>query len=405
VRRALLLIPAAVVALSCGDNGGSVGNPTPTPTVAPITCGTSTPVAGTPALTTVLVASGLDQPLDLQSNGVDCRLFVAEQAGRIRIIRDGAVVATPFLDMSSRTAPGGERGLLGLAFHPKYAQNGKFYVNYTDLNGDTHISEFRADPPTSDTVSLATERPVLFVAQPFANHNGGGLAFGPRDGFLYIGLGDGGSGGDPQGNGQKLSTFLGKMLRIDVDGAAPYAVPSSNPFIGNSGAKPEIWAYGLRNPFRFSFDHDTGDLLIGDVGQNAVEEIDLGLASRKGGENYGWNLMEGTSCYNRPAGCDTTGLTLPITQYTHGEGCSVIGGVVYRGRRMPGYQGTYFYSDYCVPFVRTLRVANGAAVEDTDRSGSLSKGLNRVTAFGSDASGEIYIVDQDGQIYQVAPGS
>jgi glucose/arabinose dehydrogenase len=401
VKRPVRATLAALVVTACNNSGMQLPKPTPTP--APINCGTGNAIAGTPTLTTQLVANGLDQPLDLQSNGVDCRLFVAEQPGRIRIVRDGAVVATPFLDISSLTRSEGERGLLGLAFHPKYGENGRFYVNYTDLSGDTHISEFRANPPTSDTVDVSTERLLLFVKQPFANHNGGGLAFGPRDGFLYIGLGDGGSGGDPQGNGQKLTTLLGKMLRIDVDSGSPYAVPASNPFVANTAAKPEIWAYGLRNPFRFSFDRETGDLLIGDVGQNAVEEIDLGLGSGKGGENYGWNLTEGTACFALPAGCDKTGLTLPVAQFTHGEGCAVIGGVVYRGRRMPAYQGTYFYSDLCVPFVRTFRVANGQAVEDTDRSATLSKGLTTVTSFGTDASGEAYIVDRDGEIYQIVP--
>jgi glucose/arabinose dehydrogenase len=409
VRRALHAIPPALlillVTLSCGDGTGVGTQPTPTPTAAPITCGTSTVVPGTPALTTVRVAAGLTSPIGLASNGVDCRLFVVEQGGTVRIIRDGVISPTPFLDVSSEISAGGERGLLGLAFHPKYAENGKLYVNYTDKNGDTHIAEFRANPPTADTVDITTERLLLFVAQPFPNHNGGSLAFGPQDGYLYAGLGDGGSGGDPFGNGQKLDTYLGKILRIDVDGGTPYKVPPTNPFVGNTAAKPEIWAYGLRNPWRINFDSLTGDLLIADVGQNNIEEVDLGLASHKGGENYGWNLMEGTNCYSAPPGCSTAGLTLPITEYTHAEGCAIIGGVVYRGRRLPGYQGTYFYSDLCKPFVRSFRVANGQAVNDVDFTSSLSKGLNTPTSYGVDSSGEAYIVDYDGEIYQIVPAS
>ncbi len=288
------------------------------------------------------VVGGLSGPLDLQSaSGERGRLFVVEQAGRIRVIRAGALVAAPFLDLSARISSGGERGLLGLAFHPQFTSNGRFFVNYTDRNGDTHISEFRSTAPGGDAADAASEREIMFVRQPFANHNGGGLAFGP-DGFLYIGLGDGGSGGDPQGNGQNLGTRLGKLLRIDINGATPYAVPPDNPFVSRSGALPEIWAYGLRNPWRFSFDRGTGDLYIGDVGQNTLEEIDVGLSSRRGGENYGWNTMEGSRCFNPSSGCNMSGLTLPVIDYGRSDGFSVTGGVVYRGCRMPGLLGTLF---------------------------------------------------------------
>jgi glucose/arabinose dehydrogenase len=248
-------------------------------------------------LTTTLFVRGLSSPLDFQVPvGERTRAFVVEQGGRIRIARGGALVGTPFLDVSSKISTGGERGLLGLAFHPQYASNGRFYVNYTDRAGDTHISEFRASPPSADAVDPATERELLFVRQPFANHNGGGLAFG-NDGFLYASLGDGGSGGDPQGNGQNLSTPLGKLLRMDVDRGSPFAVPSDNPFVARAGAFPAIWAYGLRNPWRFAFDRETGDLYIADVGQNAVEEVDFAAVPRRGGENYGWNTMEGSRCF------------------------------------------------------------------------------------------------------------
>jgi glucose/arabinose dehydrogenase len=368
------------------------------------TCAAGTPVPGTPALTTVLVARGLSSPLDLQTAPGDrSRLFVVEQPGRIRIIRDGALVGTPFLDVSARISAGGERGLLGLAFHPGYAQNGRFFVNYTDRNGDTHIAEFRGGPGT-DTADAASERLILFVAQPFSNHNGGGLAFG-RDGMLYIGLGDGGSGGDPFRNGQNLGAHLGKMLRIDVDRGNPYSIPTDNPFVSTSGARGEIWAYGLRNPWRFAFDRTTGDLFIADVGQGDWEEIDVGLASRRGGENYGWNVTEGAHCFSPPSGCDMAGLTLPVVEYDHGEGCSVTGGVVYRGCRLPGYQGTYFYSDYCSAFVRSFRLDGGRAVDPRDWTVALGRGLDRPTSFGVDADGEAYIVDQDGEVYRIVPAS
>ena len=399
-RRGRLLLVTTVLALpGCGTSSPT---PLPSPSGPSGTCGAGTPVPGTPTLTTVLVARGLASPLDLKSAPGDrSRLFVVEQTGRIRVIRDGALVAAPFLDVSGRISTGGERGLLGLAFHPGYAQNGRFFVNYTDGNGDTHVAEFHATPGT-DTADAGSERQVLFVTQPFANHNGGGLAFG-RDGMLYIGLGDGGSGGDPFRNGQNLGTLLGKMLRIDVDRGTPYTVPADNPFTGTAGARGEIWAYGLRNPWRFAFDGSTGDLVIADVGQSQWEEIDVGLASRRGGENYGWNVTEGNHCFQPASGCNTAGITPPVLEYDHGEGCSITGGVVYRGCRLPGYQGTYFYADYCSHFVRSVRLDGGRASEPRDWTAPLGRGLNNPTSFGVDAEGEAYIVDQDGEVYRIVP--
>jgi glucose/arabinose dehydrogenase len=346
--------------------------------------------------------------LDLQSAvGDRARLFVVEQQGRVRVIRGNTLVAAPYLDISGRIASGGERGLLGLAFHPQYAANGRFFVNYTDRSGDTHISEFKAATPAGDTADAGSERELLFVRQPFANHNGGGLAFGP-DGFLYIGLGDGGSGGDPLGNAQNLGTRLGKMLRIDVNGASPFAVPPDNPFVGRSGALSEIWAYGLRNPWRFSFDRGTGDLYIGDVGQSSVEEVDVGAVSRRGGENYGWNTMEGTRCFSPSTGCNPSGLTLPVTEYGRADGFSVTGGVVYRGCRMPGYAGHYFYGDYGTGIIRSFRLEAGRAVEARDWTTTISgasRAIRNPSSFGVDADGEIYVVDYDGEIYRIDPGA
>jgi glucose/arabinose dehydrogenase len=320
------------------------------------------------------------------------------------VVREGTLVGRAFLDLSARVSTsGGEQGLLGLAFHPAYAQNGRFYVNYTDRAGDTRISEFRvtSDPELADAGS---ERQLLFVDQPFPNHNGGGLAFG-NDGRLYMGLGDGGSGGDPRGNGQSLATPLGKMLRVDVDSGNPYGVPPDNPFVSRTGAFGPIWAYGLRNPWRFAFDRATGDLYIGDVGQGAVEEIDYAPSGR-GGQNYGWNIMEGDQCYSPGSDCNRTGLTLPVVTYTHSAGCAVTGGVVYQGCRMPGYRGTYFYGDFCSAFVRSFRIQNGAVTEQRDWTASLGRGIGAISSFGSDLEGEAYILDHPGgHVYKVVPAS
>jgi glucose/arabinose dehydrogenase len=397
--RSLALL-AALAAGACADGGVE---PTPMPSATPSGADCQ-PVSGTPALTTQRVAQGLVRPLDVQAPAGDrARVFVVEQPGRIRVLRGTSLVATPFLDITGRVGSGGsEQGLLGLAFHPRYAENGRFFVNFTDRSGDTRISEFRAPAPASDTADPGSERLLLAVDQPFSNHNGGGLAFGP-DGFLYIGLGDGGSGGDPQENGQDLGTALGKMLRIDVDRGAPFAIPPDNPFVATPGALTAIWAYGLRNPWRFAFDRVTGDLLIGDVGQNAFEEIDLGLASRRGGENYGWNTTEGNHCFDPPSGCNTAGITPPILEYGHGAGCSVTGGVVYSGCRMPGYHGTYFYGDYCTSFIRSFRVVGGQATDARDWTASLRGDIRNISAFGVDADGEVHIVDHSGSVYKVVP--
>jgi glucose/arabinose dehydrogenase len=388
---------------ACGSDTSSTPTPTPSASGSPVGC-SATPVGGQPTLTTTLFARGLSSPVDFQvPPGDRARAFVVEQAGRIRIVRGGAVLSTPFLDIVARVGAGGERGLLGLAFHPRYAENGRFYVNYTDRSGDTHISEFRATPAGADTADPGTERQLFFVDQPFPNHNGGALAFG-RDGFLYASLGDGGSGGDPQGNGQDLGTGLGKILRMDVDRGTPVGVPADNPFVARAGALPLVWAYGLRNAWRISFDRVTDDLYVADVGQNAVEEVDVAVAPRRGGENYGWNVMEGSRCFFPPSGCSQAGLTLPVLEYLHaGEACSITGGYVYRGCRLPGYAGTYFYGDYCAGFIRSFRLQGGQAMDQRDWTAALGRGVQNVVSFGQDDEGEVYIVDQDGEIYKVVP--
>jgi hypothetical protein len=390
------------VLAACGGSSGSSPTPVPTATPPGASCATGAPVSGIPALAARLVASGLRNPLDLQAAPGDReRLYVVEQGGRIRVIRNGQLQATPFLDVAGRISSGGERGLLGLAFHPQFATSRRLFVNYTNPRGDTHVAEFRAT--SADAADPGSERILLTSAQPFANHNGGGLAF-DNSGRLLIALGDGGSGGDPLGNGQKLDTFLGKILRIDVDAGTPYAVPADNPFRATAGAAPEIWAYGLRNPFRISVDRPSGDLYIGDVGQNRVEEIDVGLASRRGGENYGWNTTEGSQCFSPASGCNRSGLVLPVYEYSHSEGCSVTGGVVYRGCRMPDLAGTYFFGDFCTGLVRSFRLANGQATDLRDWTAGL-RGIGSPSSFGLDADGEAYVVDYDGEVYRLEPAS
>ncbi|HSM17530.1 MAG TPA: PQQ-dependent sugar dehydrogenase, partial [Gemmatimonadales bacterium] len=322
-----------------------------------------------------------------------------EKTGRIRIVTNGTLLGTPFLDISSQVSGGGEQGLLGLAFHPQYAQNGIFVVNYTNQAGDTRVSRFTvsANPDLADGGS---EQVILAVAQPFANHNGGMLAFGP-DGYLYVGLGDGGSGGDPQGNGQDRTTLLGSILRLDIDGAAPYAIPPTNTYASSQTFRREIWAYGVRNPWRFSFDRTTGDLYIGDVGQGAREEIDFQAASSMGGENYGWNIMEGAICFSPGSGCNQTGLTLPVLDYDHSQGCSVTGGYVYRGAAVPALQGRYLYADWCQGWVRTLRIQGGQAV-DQEEWPTLAPG-GSITSFGEDAQGDVYILVGSGSVYRIVP--
>jgi glucose/arabinose dehydrogenase len=346
------------------------------------------------------LVNGLDAPLLVTTAGDGSdRLFVVEQPGRIRIVRDGELEPEPFLDISDRLVSGGEQGLLGLAFHPRYVENGRFFVNYTDLRGDTVIAEFAVSADDPDRADPGSERVILGFDQPFANHNGGNLAFGP-DGNLWIGTGDGGDAGDPFGNGQSLETYLGKMLRIDVDhrdkGLA-YAIPPDNPFVGDPDALPEIWAYGLRNPWRYSFDRETGDLWIGDVGQNSYEEIDH-VSSSKAGRNFGWNVMEGRECYQPLTGCDESGMTLPVAVYGHSQGCSVTGGFVYRGSEWPALLGAYLFSDYCSGTIWGL----DASSLDADPSELLTLG-RAISSFGQDDAGELYATDLlSGELLRVA---
>jgi glucose/arabinose dehydrogenase len=334
------------------------------------------------------IAGELDRPVYLTHAGDGSgRLFIVEKPGRIRIVKDGDLLPDPFLDITDRTrSTGNEQGLLGLAFDPQYRTNGRFFVDYIDLNGNTVVARYLVSADNPDKADPASGAAILRVNQPYANHNGGDLVFGP-DGYLYIGMGDGGSAGDPLGNGQRLDTLLGKLLRIDVR-SDPYAIPPDNPFLGRAGARPEIWAYGLRNPWRFSFDRATGDLYIGDVGQDAYEEIDFQPAGSAGGQNYGWNIMEGLHPYK---GGDTAGLVPPVAEYSHdGGNCSVTGGYVYRGTRIPPLQGTYLFGDYCTGTIWVLRRIAGEW-RMADWSG-FSFGFP-ISSFGEDESGELYILD------------
>lgn len=325
------------------------GTPSPSPTASPEATPLATPIPPTgspPALEVEVLVGGLDAPLDVAVRPGDDALYVVEQVGRIRVVRDGALARTPFLDIADRVRAGGERGLLGLAFHPD-PDDDRLFAYYTDRAGDQVVASFRAgDDGAADP---ASEDRLLVMDDRFPNHNGGGLAFGP-DGFLYIATGDGGGGGDPLGSGRDLGSLLGKVLRIDVDAEAdidpPYRIPADNPYVDTAGARPETWASGLRNPFRIRFDGATGDLWIGDVGQGDWEEIDVARAG-VGGLDFGWNVMEGRHCFAPRSGCDETGLTLPVAEYGHDQGCSVTGGTVYRGTAWPELVGWYVFADYC----------------------------------------------------------
>ena len=347
-----------------------------------------------------MITDGFVQPLSITHAGDGSgRLFVVEQRGTVRVVLDDTLVPQHYLDLQDRTRSQGERGMLGLAFHPDFVDNGRLFVHYTDTGGTTVLSELRAGTADADMVDPASERVILTLEQPYGNHNGGQIAFGP-DGFLYLGLGDGGSGGDPLNAGQDLGTWLGTILRLDVDGEHPYAVPDDNPFVDVDDALDEIWAYGLRNPWRFSFDRASGDLWIADVGQNEVEEVNRQDAGSAGGENYGWRIMEGDACYDPPTGCDPTGLTMPVLTYTHasGWGRSVTGGYVYRGSDVPSLEGAYVFGDY---ISGRIFVAEGEGDDWTARI-LLEPGF-RIATFGEDEAGELYVADyQGGVLYRFA---
>ena len=407
-----------------------------------ITCGFAGEAKAVPEIELEPVVTGLDRPVAITHAGDGSgRLFITLLGGQIVIYDGGQVLAQPFLDIGALVTSGGERGLLSVTFHPDYRANGLLFVDYTDLNGNTVVARYSvsADP---NIVNPASAEILLSIVQPYTNHNGGQLQFGP-DGYLYIslgdggaandsgdghgltgngqnintvhgsilriypldpavtadsGMGDGGSGGDPQNHAQTLGDLLGKMLRIDVDGNPPYSIPADNPFINDPVAREEIWALGLRNPWRFSFDRQTGDLFIADVGQSRIEEVNFQPANSTGGENYGWNLMEGSDCYPPSSNCNSATLTLPILEYDHSLGCSITGGYRYRGAANPGLWGVYFYGDYCSGRI-------WGATEDNAGTWTTEELLDtnlQITAFGEDENGEIYLADfADGGIYRI----
>lgn len=353
------------------------------------------------------IAAGLDKPVYVTATPASPkRLYVVEKTGAIRVIEEGVVRNASFLDLSAVVSDANEQGLLGLAFHPKFAETKRLYVNYTDRDGDSRVVEFQVTTPTANHVEHSSARLILHVKQPYSNHNGGHLAFGP-DGFLYIGLGDGGWAGDPHNNGQDPTTLLGSMLRIDVDHSdpdLPYAIPKTNPFVGVAGRRaPELWAWGLRNPWRYSFDRTSGDLYIADVGQNRFEEVNFQPAGSKGGENYGWNRFEATSRYRR-RGKSLAAAVKPIAHYAHREGVSITGGYVYRGADLPGLLGHYFYADFASGMIRSFRVKDAAIVEHWDWTKTLDpkRKLGMWSSFGEDADGELYLVSLKGAIYRFA---
>lgn len=366
-------VAALLIAMSgCGDDASSPSAP-----------------SGDVSLALEEVASGLDRPLFLTSPAGDDRLFVVEQPGSIRIVRDGTLQEEPYLDIRDRIASGGERGLLSLAFHPRFTDNGRFFVNFTDTLGDTRVEAFDVDP-AANAVSLTEGELVLGVEQPASNHNGGLLRF-DSEGMLWIGLGDGGVAS----NGQDPTTLLGSMLRIDPDGDSPYGVPPDNPFVGEAG-RDEVFGYGLRNPWRFAFDRSRGLLYVADVGQNDWEEVSV-IPADSGGVNFGWDVMEGAHCYPSDP-CDSTGLLLPAVEYSQDEGCAIIGGEVYGGSAVPELTGHYFYADFCTLRLRSFLYEDGEAVEE--RSWDVGD-PGRPLGFGKDSDGEVYLLVDDGTVYRL----
>lgn len=385
--------------------GGVTYTPSPLAQSAVVTAGatTSATVAyadGPVNLTLSRVAANFDTPTYLTSPPGDTRLFVVERPGRIRIVENGLALAIPFLDISGRVFAGGEGGLLSMAFDPRFATNGYFYIYYTDPQQNIVIERFRAgaNPDLADPTSGLV---ILRIPHPnFINHFGGQVAFGP-DGYLYLATGDGGGAGDPNRNAQDLNSLLGKLLRIDVGNASvtqPYAIPAGNPYVGQAGRRPEIWAAGLRNPWRFSF--DGSQLYLSDVGQDRREEVNI-VGADAGGLNYGWNTMEGTLCF-ASATCERSGLILPVFEYDHGigdaNGCSITGGFVYRGSAIPGLQGRYFYSDFCRGFLKSFLPSGGVITEQRDWNVG---DIGNVVSFGEDGQGELYLMTSDGIVYRM----
>ncbi len=392
------LVVACVLASACRREPPASPPPPPPPPPAeprpdgappppPSEALTAPPTALAAAIALEPVGSGFDRPVALVAAPGDPRVYVVEQPGYVRTLEGGKPSATAFLDLSAEVSSGNEQGLLGLAFHPRFAENRRLFVDYTDRDGDTHVVEFRA---TADGTRAdpASARPLLRIAQPYSNHNGGNLVFGP-DGALWIGTGDGGAAGDPQRNGQDPDALLGKMLRLDPDAPTP---------------TPTIVAIGLRNPWRYAFDAATGDLYIGDVGQNEWESVYVVPAAKLTGHNFGWNVAEGRHCYQAER-CDRGRFTAPVTDYSHQFGCSITGGGVYRGAALPDLAGLYFYADYCTGLIRSFRWSPDGIRDHWDWKSTLDPQgtLSQISSFGTDAAGELYLLSLSGDIWRFGP--
>lgn len=400
--RAVAVQPATATSLPATSTPIPIDKETPTPLPSPTPLPTATeqpPEVPAETVSIQPIATGLRFPTYV-THAFDDRLFITEQAGTIRIIDNGQLLENSFLDITSRVRSTAlEQGLLSVAFHASYHENGQFYVNYTDLNGTTVVSRFNVNPGDPNSAAADSEEILLTIAQPFSNHNGGQLQFGP-DGMLYIGMGDGGSGGDPRNNGQNSSTLLGSLLRIDVSVGSGYAVPPDNPFTGDPNTPDETWAIGLRNPWRFSFDRLTGDLYLADVGQENWEEVNFISSPNPGGQNFGWNIMEGAHCFGFD-NCSDDGLILPVFEYNQQDGgCSISGGYVYRGIAFPNLRGNYLFADYCSGYIWSLfKESDGEWLSHI----VIQSGTN-ISSFGEDANGELYLADHiGGTIYQIQP--
>ena len=412
MRRILPLLLAIALLGACGDDAGTATTAPPTtvaPTIGPGTTAPSGTAGTTPTtepsgpllgLGVDTVARTLHNPVFLTAPPGDDRLFVLEKAGAIRIITDDGVVDDPFLDITALVGSSAlEQGLLGMAFHPDYESNGRFFVYYTNIDGDSRLVEYRvsADPNLADPASAKV---MLVADQPGIAHNAGMLLFGP-DGYLYVSLGDGGGAGDEFGNAQNLGTLLGGILRLDVDGGDPFAIPPDNPFVGDAAAAPHLWVFGLRNPWRFHIDIASELLYVADVGQDEIEEVSVVPFDTAAGANFGWPIAEGDTCY-RAGSCDTAGMVAPVIAYPHSEGCSVIGGFVYRGAAIPELVGHYFYGDWCGQWVRSFRYEDGEAVDRQDWTAAFGQ-IGQVQSFGLGGDGEMYIVTQGGFVFEIVP--
>ena len=396
----LLQIP---LLLACSPSADTWQEPTASAQAEPPA---SAQQAELPALQLSLVASGLSSPTFMVCDPVDAdRWFVLQKKGRLRVIEGGVTRALDLIDLSEKVSVESERGLLGMAFHPQFPDKPWMFLNYTDSKGSTNVARFTVDTKTW-IADPASEKTLLVIEQPWANHNGGMIAFGPKDGYLYIGMGDGGAGGDPNNAGQDPQNLLGKILRIDVDQGEPYGIPESNPFTSNPNFRNEIWAYGVRNPWRFCFDPLNGDLYFGDVGQNAWEEVSWQPGSSKGGENYGWRILEGNHKFDQKPPEQLPEMVAPIHEYSQGGKtghCSVTGGYIYRGSAIPGLEGVYFYGDYCSGAVGSFRVVDGKQVGRVNHSESFNsdKRLATLVSFAVDAAGEMYILTMSGSMYRI----